>query len=88
MLLNFTKLAGWQLSRVAIGWMKIFPGGTYLGGKFPGASCPGGSFPGWELSRWDLSWVGIFFGESFPGRNCPMGIIRVAIFQVEVFLVP
>ena len=86
MLLNFIKLAGWQLSGVAIGWMKIFLGGNFLGGKFPGVNFPGGSFPGWELSRWDLSWVGIFFGGSFPGGNCVVGIIRVAIFWVGVFM--
>ena len=48
---HFIRLAGWQLSRVATGWMKIFPGvnfqgGNYPGGKFQGGSCPGGSFPG------------------------------------------
>ena len=58
-LLNFIKLAGWQLSRVAIGWMKIFPGGNF----------PGRIFPGCELPGWDLSWVGIFFAGSFPGGN-------------------
>ena len=88
MLLNFIKLAGWQLSGVAIGWMKIFPGGNFLGGKFPGVNFPGGSFPGWELPRWDLSCVGIFFGGSFRGGNCPVGIIRVAIFQVGIFMLP
>ena len=68
-----------------------FPGGSCLGGNFPGGSCPGGnfpsgSFPGWKLSRWDLSWVGIFFGRSFLGGNCLVGIIRVAISQVGVFM--
>ena len=85
MLLNFIKLAGWQLSGVAIGWMKIFPGGNFLGGKFPGVNFPGGSFPGWELSRWDLSWVGIFFGGSFPGGNCPVGIIRVGVSMLPLY---
>ena len=55
MLLNFIKLAGWQLSEVEIGWMKFFLGGNFLGGnypggKFPGGSFPSGSFPGWEVS--------------------------------------
>ena len=55
MLLNFIKLAGWQLFWVAIGCMKIFPGGNFLGGnypggKFPGGNFPGGSYPGWEFS--------------------------------------
>ena len=54
MLLNFIKLAGWQLSGVAIGWMKIFPGGNFLGGNFPGGSYPGWEFSGWELSVWEL----------------------------------
>ena len=64
MLLNFIKLAGWQLSGVAIGWMKISPGGNLLCVNYPGGKFPGGSFPGWELSGWKLSgwefsWVGI-----------------------------
>ena len=86
---HFIKLAGWQLSGVAVGCMKIFhrgnilcgncPGGYFPGGNFPGGSCPEGNFPrgrfrGWELSRWDLFWVKIFFGGSFPGGNCPVGI--------------
>ena len=126
---HFIKLAGWQLSGVAISWMRIFPGGNLLCGNYPGGkflgwrfpwwelsgwessgwdfswvvgvhegifrvgvflggSCLGGSFPGWELSRWDLSWVGIFFGGSFLGGNCPVGIIRVVIFKVGVFMLP
>ena len=44
MLLNFIKLAGWQLSGVATGWMKIFPGGNFLGGNHPRGSFLGGSF--------------------------------------------
>ena len=32
--------------------------------------------------------VGVILGEHFPGRNCPVGIIRVAVFWVGVFLVP
>ena len=52
----FIKLAGWQLSGMAIGWLNIFPGGNllcgnYPGGNFPRGVFPGGIFPGWELSR-------------------------------------
>ena len=83
---HFIKLAGWQLSGVVIGWMKIFSGGNLLCENYPGGNFLGRSFPGWELSRWDLSWVGIFFGVSFPGGNCLVGIIRVAIFRVGVFM--
>ena len=57
MLLNFIKLAGWQLSGVAIGWMKIFPGGNFLGGNHPDGKFPGGNFPGRSFSGWNLSWV-------------------------------
>ena len=49
---------------------------------------PDGSFPGWELSRCGLSWVEIFFGGFFWGENFPVGIIRVAIFRVGVFMLP
>ena len=62
--------------------------GVFLGGSCPGGNFPGGSFSGWELSTWDLSWVGIFFGRSFMGGNCPVGIIRVTIFGVGVFMLP
>ena len=85
------KLAGWQLSRVAIGWMKIFPGenfqsGNYLGGKFPGGNFSGGCFPGWELSGWEFS--GWEFSQ--VGGNCPGGTYpgwefsSVEIFWVEI----
>ena len=52
----FIKLAGWQLSGVAIGSLNIFPGGNllcgnYPGGNFPRGIFPGGIFPGLELSR-------------------------------------
>ena len=53
-----------------------------------GGSCPDRNFPGWELSGCELSWVGIFFGESVWGGNCAVGIIRGAIFRVEVFMLP
>ena len=80
---HFIKSAGWQLSGVAIDWMKIFPGGNllcenYPGGNFPGGNFPGGSFPGWEFSGyefsgWEFSWVGVFLGGSCPGGNHPGG---------------
>ena len=50
MLLNFVKLGGLQLSKVAISWM-----GISLRGNFPGGNDPWLEFFGWELS-----WVGIF----------------------------
>ena len=78
MLLNFVKLGGLQLSGVEIIWAGIF-----MGRNFPSGNCPG-----WELSGWELSWVGIFVRGSFPGRNCPVGIIRVAVFRVGVFMLP
>ena len=72
---HFIRLAGWQLSGVATGWMKIFPGvnfqgGNYPGGKFPGGNFPGGNFLGWELSGWEISWVrfvqvGLILGGDF-----------------------
>ena len=91
MLLNFIKLAGWQLSGVVVGWMKIFSFGNFQVGVFLGGSCPGenllaGSFPGWDLPGWELSYLRIFFGGSFPGGNCLLGFIRIAIFRVRVFM--
>ena len=86
MMLSFVKLGVWQL--ILSSWEEIFRVGIALGGNFPGGNCPGGSYPGWEFSRWELSWMGIFFGGSFPGVNCPVGIIRVAIFRVGVFMIP
>ena len=61
---HFMKLAGWQLSGVAIGWMKNFPRGNllcenYPGGDFLGDNFPGRSFPGWDMSGWEFSWVWI-----------------------------
>ena len=53
MLFNFIRLAGWQLSGVAIGWMKIFPGWELSGWEIFGWE-----FSGWELSGWEFSWVG------------------------------
>ena len=50
MLSNFIKLAGWQLSGVAVGWLKIFLSGNFLGEKYPG-----GSFPGWKLCGLEFS---------------------------------
>ena len=78
---HFIKLGGWQLSGLAIGWMKIFPCGNFLCGNYPGGNFLGGnflgeSFPGWELSGWEFSWVGvvqvgIFRVGVFLGGNCP-----------------
>ena len=69
MLLNFIKLAGWQLFGVAIGWMKIFPGWELSGWEIFG----------WQFSGWEFSWVGVvrvgifrvgvFLDENFPGGN-------------------
>ena len=89
MLLNFIKLAGWQLSGAAICWMKTFLGGNFLsgnypGGKFPGGSFPSGSFSGWEFSGWDFS------GGSFPGWELFrwdlswVGISLVKVFRVGI----
>ena len=78
MLLNFIKLAGWQLSGVAIGWMKISPGGNLLCVNYPG-----GKFPGWEFS-----WVGVVRVGVFLGGNCPGGTYPGWEFSlVEVFRV-
>ena len=82
MLLNFIILAGWQLSRMAISWMEIFPGGN----------CPSGNF----TSR--IVQVRVIVGGNFPGRNCLGGIILIGSYSggsnpgwefslVEIFLV-
>ena len=101
---HFIKLAGWQLSGVAIGWMKIFPagnllcrnykGGNFPGGNFLGGSFPGGSFPGWELSRWEFSgwefsWVGVA-GWEFSGLKFSwvVEVLQVGIFRMGVFMLP
>ena len=52
MLLSFVKLAGWQLSWVAISSVEIFIGGNI----------PGENFPGWEFSGGGLPGVVIFVG--------------------------
>ena len=93
MLLNFAKLGGLQLCGVTISWVEIF-----LGVNFPGRNYPGWEFFRWELSRCELSWVGIsqmgivwvevILGGNFLGRDCPLGIIRVTIFWVGVFMLP
>ena len=59
---HFIKLTGRQLSLMAIGFMKIFPGGSllcenYWGGNFLCGNFPGANFPKWELSRWEFFWV-------------------------------
>ena len=78
---------------VVIFLSRSFLGGNCPGGNSLGGDCPGGSYPGWEFSRWEfsgleLSWVRTFLGRYFPGGNCLVGIIRVAVCQVGVFLVP
>ena len=80
------QFSGWEFSWVGVVWVGIFWVGVFLDESCPGGNFSGGSFPGWELSSWDLSWVEIFFGGSFPDGNCPVRIIRVAIFQVRVFI--
>ena len=87
-MLNFVKLGGLRLSAVTISWVEIFHVGIILGRNFPDGNCLGGSYPGLEFSGWELSQVGIFFVASFVGGNCPVGIIRVAIFRVVVFMLP
>ena len=59
MLLNFINLVGWQLFRVAIGWMKIFPGGSF----------PGWELCGWEFLGWKFSWVGVVWVGFILGGN-------------------
>ena len=76
------------VTRVGIFWVVIILGENFPGGNWPGRSYPGCESSGWEFSGWELSWVGIFLGGNFPGRSYPVGIIRVAIFRVWVFLVP
>ena len=77
---------GWKLPEWEFSWLEIFRVVIVLGGNFPDGNCPGGCYPGWELSVWELSWLGIFFGRSFLGGNCSVGIIRVAICRVGVFM--
>ena len=73
------------------------PGGYFLGGNFPGGSYPGWNFSVWELSRCELSWVEIvrvgvilsggFVWQEFYKWELSGGIIWVALFGMEVFLV-
>ena len=75
MLLNFIKLAGWQVAGRNFSWMNIFwvgivRVGVILGDNFVGGNCPGGIYPGRE----------------FSGRNGPVEIIQVATFRVGVFM--
>ena len=65
MLLNIIKSAGWQLSGVVIGWMKIFPGGNFLGANYPGDIIPGGSYPGWEFSCYRFQLQCPYLEDSF-----------------------
>ena len=71
MLFNFIRLAGWQLSGVAIGWMKIFPGWNLLCGNYPGWNFPGVYFPGEIFPGWEFSWVGVFLGRNCQGGTYP-----------------
>ena len=50
----------------------FLPSDAVCDGNFLGVNCPGGSYPRWV----------------FYDGNCPVGIIQVAIFQVDVFPVP
>ena len=50
MLLSFAKLAGWQLSWVAINSVEISLGGNVPGGNFPGCEFSGSELSGWNLS--------------------------------------
>ena len=96
---HFIRLAGWQLSGVATGWMKIFPGVNFQGGNYPRGKFPGGSFRGWELSGWEFSWVrfvqvGLILGGNFlwwklfvwelSGGNHPRSNFHVTNFQIAV----
>ena len=65
MLLNFIILAGWQLSKMAISWMEIFPGGN----------CPSGNFFSGIVQ------VRVIVGGNFPGRNCLGGIILIGSYS-------
>ena len=97
MLLNFIRLAGWQLSGVAIDWTKIFPGWELSGWEIFG----------WQFSEWEFSWVGVvrvgifrvgvFLGGSCLGRTYPgwelsrcnlswVGIVQVGLILGGNFL--
>ena len=83
---HFIKLAGWQLSGVAVGWINIFPGQNLLRGNYPSRNFPGGIFPGWDLSRWKFSWWEFSWVGAVRVRIFRVGDVRVGIFQVGVFL--
>ena len=50
MLLNFVRLAGWQLCGVVINRAEIFWMGVFLGGTFPDGDSRGWSYLGWQFS--------------------------------------
>ena len=62
---HFIRLARWQLSGVATGWMKIFPGVNFKGGNYPGGKFPDGSFRGWEFSWARFVQVGLILAGNF-----------------------
>ena len=92
---HFIRLAGWQLSAVATGWMKIFPGwelswweisgwefswvGVVRVGVFLGEICPGGTYQGWDFLWWKL-FVWELSGGNHPGSN-----FHVTNFQIVSF---
>ena len=82
------QFSGWEFSWMGVVLVGVFQVWVFLDGSCPGGDFPGGSFPGLKSSRWDLSWMAIFFGGNFPGGNCPVGIIRVVIFWMGVFMLP
>jgi hypothetical protein len=70
----------WQLSRVAIVWVKI----VWVA-IVPGGNCPGGNCLWWQLSQ-----VAIVSGGNCLGSNCPrwrlsrVEIVQVAIVRVAI----
>ena len=79
-MLNFIKLAGWQLSGVVIFWIKIFPGGNFMGGNYPVAVVLRGKFPCGNFPRF---LGGSCLGGNFPGGSYPeWEFSLVEVFQV------
>ena len=99
---HFIKLTRWQLSGVAIGWMKIFPDGNllcqiYQGGNFPGEDFPDGNFPGANFSgreffwvEWELSRWELSWEGIFFGGSFPSGTFHIFphifCFQIKLFI--
>ena len=74
MLLNFIKLAGWQLAgwkffQVGISWVGYFQVAIFRVGVILG-----GNFLWWGFSGWELS------GRNHPGGNFPGGSFHVTFF--------